>query len=269
MINNLVSLNKKIMTIAPEKLVEILNKFTIIKGIEIFIDCKSEFEMNYLDKLIKEIKKNKLILQIHCDVEETLNNQIRYLTKINEYAEYLNQKIILTFHSVYDSNIDMSIKKTKKYMETIMEQLGNSNFVFCLENLNILDGVKRLKKEQLHQILKENEKIYLTYDMGHELVDLGYINYNDSSEELIEKIRNVHIHECGKDGHDHLPIYKESQNFETIVQGICFLISQGYQYNLVYEYDLYLCKGSNIEEKIIDYLESIESVMVEVKNNIR
>lgn len=257
MIKSIISVNKKFMDIAPKRLIEIINKTKSTSGIELFINCKDQLEMNYLEELVHEIRKTNLILQIHCDIENSLEDQIVYLKKLENYSQYLNQKIVITFHPIYDKDKDISILKTKEYMNKIIEEINSNNLILCLENLNNLDGIYRLKKEDLYSVLIPDEKIFLTYDIGHELVELETINYPNN--ELLEEIRNVHIHDYNK-GVEHYPIYKSSSNLDIILKSIKSLINDDYQYSIVYEYDLFECNGDTIEEKVIDYLKSIEFV---------
>ena len=232
------------------------DKFRGVYNSEVFVNLTSELEMNYLEQLVTELKKYNLILQIHCDSSIELNKQIIYLERIEQYAKYLNTKIILTFHSIYDKDKKESINKTKQYIEELIKRINNNKLIVCLENLNNLEEKYRLKKEDLYTVVMNNENIYFTYDIGHEIVEYGdIINIYD---DLFSKVKNVHIHTCDEIGNDHFPLYADSYKFEEITKSINLLINNKYQYNIVYEYDLYLCNGNNIEEKIIDYLNSID-----------
>lgn len=253
---NIISVNKKFMEISPKQLIEIIKEFYSVSGIEIFINCNEEKEIDYLEKLVFEIKNSNLILQVHSDIECSLEEQIKYLKKLEEYSNYLNKKIVVTFHSVYDINKEISINKTKEYMRKIIENITSDNLILCLENLNNLDKEYRLKKEDLSKVV-ENEDLFLTYDMGHELEEFGKINYPDNH--IFNKIRNIHIHDSN-DGIDHYPIYNSSINFNIILNGIKYLKDNNYKYNIVYEYDLYKCSGDTIIDKVKDYLNSIENI---------
>ena len=101
---NIISVNKKFMEISPKQLIEIIKEFYSVSGVEIFINCNEEKEMDYLEKLVFEIKNSNLILQVHSDIECSLEEQIKYLKKLEQYSNYLNKKIVVTFHSVYDIN---------------------------------------------------------------------------------------------------------------------------------------------------------------------
>lgn len=64
-----------------------------------------------------------------------------------------------------------------------------------------------------------------------------------------------------------MPIYKNDKHWNEIIKGLTFLIINDYKYNIVYEYGLEYCNGETIEEKIIDYLKSID-IVSEKYNNI-
>ena len=80
------------------------------------------------------------------------------------------------------------------------------------------------------------------------------------NEYMIKEIRNVHIHTNNGMGVDHMPIYENDKYWTNLLKGLVFLVNNKYQYNIVYEYDLYKCRGNTIEEKVIDYLNSIDFV---------
>ena len=103
-----------------------------------------------------------------------------------------------------------------------------------------------------------DERLYFTYDMGHEIADYGGITDLDSY--MIEEIRNVHIHTNNGIDNDHIPIYRNDRNWDKIIKSLTFLIVNHYKHNIVYEYGLDFCNGDNVEDKIKDYLYSIDLV---------
>ena len=254
---SLISVNKKFMDINPRKLVELILKSKYTKGIEIFIN-NNEIEWKYLDDLVFEIKKNNLVLQIHGDSTLSLIEQIKYLKKIEKYSEYLNYPIVVTLHSIYDSDINMSIKKTIEYLQDIVNNIDNNKIIISLENLNDIKDYDRLEKELITPIILNDEKVYFTYDIGHEIINYGKII--DLNKYLIDEIKNIHIHTMNDRGMDHMPIYKNDINWELIIKSLAYLINNNYSGNIVYEYDLNRCNGNNIIEKITDYLSSIDFV---------
>jgi len=255
---SLISINSKFMSISPKELVNLVLDSKYTKGFEVFVNCASESEMKYLDDLVYEIKKNDLILQVHCNSELSLDRQIKYLKKLEEYADYLDSKIVLTFHSIYDDDKGLSCEKTIQYMSDIINSINNEKLIVCLENLNDDVNLDRLEKECISPIIVNDEKLYFTYDIGHEIVEYGDIT--NLNKYIIDEIRNVHIHTCDLMGNSHIPIYRGCFCWNDVIKGIVFLVNNKYKYNVVYEYDLYCCKGETIKERIIDYLKSIDLV---------
>ena len=64
--NSLISVNKKFMEISPSELARMVKGSGSVKGLELSIsDYSDNSELEYLDGLVLELKKNDLILQIH------------------------------------------------------------------------------------------------------------------------------------------------------------------------------------------------------------
>ena len=256
--NSLISINNKFMKIQPKQLISMITNSKYVKGLEIYVDTNSQFELKYLDDLVYEIKIENFILQIHGNSDLTLDEQLAFLKKIESYADYLEYKIVMTFHSIYDDDKEISKDKTSLYLKSIIDNVDNNKLVICLENLNDMANLDRLEKDAITPIVLNNENLYFTYDLGHALID--YDNITNLNEYMIEKIRNVHIHSNDGKGKDHMPIYANDKYWTQLLKGLIFLVNNKYQYNIVYEYDLNECYGNTIEEKIIEYLNSIDSV---------
>ncbi len=262
---SIISINRKFMGVSPKKLVELIMKSNHTTGVEICIDVDSKEEQKYLDDLVFELKKNNLVLQVHGDSELSIDKQIMFLKQLEGYTDILNHKIVVTLHSLYDEDRNVSIKKTTEYLDSITTNIDNNKLIICLENLNDARNLDRLEKELIAPIVINNEKLFFTYDIGHELADYGEVT--NLSEYMIEEIRNVHIHTNDGKGVDHQPIYKNDRLWNDLLKGITYLINHKYTGNIVYEYDLYACMGNSIEEKIVDYLSSIDYVASHYEDN--
>ena len=256
--NSLISVNKKFMEIAPKKIVEMIKNTKYVKGLEFGISDLNDLELKYIDDLVFELKRNNLIFQLHGNSGLSIEEQIKFLKKIENYSDYLGYKIVITLHSLYDINKEKSKNKTIEYFSEVIKNIDNNKLVICLENLNDIPNYDRLEKEYIKPIILNDESLYFTYDLGHELIDYG--NMTNLNEYMIEEIRNVHIHTNDGKGKDHMPIYENDKYWLNLLKGITYLINNKYQYNIVYEYDLYECKGENLEEKVLDYLNSIDFV---------
>ena len=244
--NSLICINNKFLSISPKDLVNYINKSKYTKGIAVYFDFENEEEKKYLDDLVVEIKDNNLIFQVHGEIKYDLDKQSRYIKLLEEYSNYLGYPIALTLHPIYNKDKDKSINDTLNYISNF---INNDKVIICLENLN-----NRENKIRLHLNDIVNLGIPITYDMGHELIDSGKI-----PECPIKKIRNVHIH-TNRDGLDHIPIYKDDKYLDEIIKGLRFLKDNNYKYSVVYEYGIEYCVGNTLDEKVINYLNSIDYV---------
>lgn len=255
---SLISINYKFMDINPKKLVELVLESKYTKGFEVCINISDDKQVKYLDDLVFYIKNNDLILQIHGIIDEDYMTQLIFIKKLEHYSDILGYPIVLTLHTIYDENKDVSINKTIEYISNLLNEINNNKIIISLENLNDTNKLDRLNKEDIKTTILNDEKIYFTYDIGHEIADYGNVTKLDKY--MIEDIRNIHIHSYDKEGNDHMPIYKNDMNWDKILKSLIFLKVNNYKYNIVYEYGLEYCNGETKEEKIKDYLSSIDYV---------
>ena len=255
---SLISINRKFMDITPRELVDHILHSKYIKGFEIFLNAESGFELEYLYNLLYEVKKNNLILQVHSDINVDYETQLDFLKQLEQCSTYLGEQLVVVFHSIYDEDITESLRKTSEYLGNLVNNIDNSKLVLCLENLNSTKDKIRLGKNEIRELLLNNENLYFSYDIGHAIV--SYESLIDFDNYMFKEVRNVHIHTCDRAGDDHKPIYKDDLHWNDIIKGLTYLIYNNYQYNVVYEYDLYSCRGSTLEEKLEDYIESADMV---------
>lgn len=262
---SLISINSKFMSLSPKDLVSLITDSKRIKGIEAYIDIENEEEIKYLEDLVFEIKRNNLILQIHGNIELELSKQLKYIQKLENYSDYLDSPIVLTLHTIYNEDSKVSLEKTIVYISELINSIDNNKIIVCLENLNDIRNFIRLGKEEIIKVILNDEKLYFTYDIGHEMADYG--NITNLDEYIIEDIRNIHIHSNNNRGQDHMPIYKNDQHWNEIIKALTFLINNKYKYNIVYEYDLEYCKGESVKDRVIDYINSVDYVSERYENN--
>lgn len=262
---SLISINAKFMSLTPKDLIELLKTSNYIKGLEVYIDngdndynLSREYQLDYLDKLIYELKRNNMVLQIHGDAELESEKQIEFINKIEKYSDYLEYPIIFTLHTKLIENPDESLVKTTDYIEELLNYIDIKKVIICIENLNDYDGINRLEKEYIEPLILNNEKVYFTYDIGHEIYDFGEITNLDKY--MIDEIKNVHIHTFDPSKEDHLPIYRNDINWNEIIKAITYLKTINYTGNIVFEYDLNMCIGNSVEERIINYIKSIDLI---------
>lgn len=255
---SLISINHKFMGLTPKRLVELILESKYTNGVEAYIDVANDNELKYLDDLVFELKKNNLILQIHGEIELDYDKQLEFMKTLEKYSDYLEIPIVLTLHTVLNDDDEISIKQTIEYTSNLINSVDSNKIIICLENLNDSRGFIRLGKEEIRSTVLNDEKLYFTYDIGHEIADYGKIT--DLDEYMIEDIRNVHLHSNDGKGNDHFPIYKNDLHWNEIIKGLTFLRVNNYKYNIVYEYALEYCRGETTEEKVKDYLYSMDYV---------
>lgn len=256
--NSLISFNNKFISLKPSEIAELIIKSKYTKGLEIYLDFFNELEKDYLARLVFEIKKNNLILQIHGEIELDFDKQLKYMKELESYSDYLGYPIIVTFHSILNEDQETSIRKTTDYIENLSAKVDNNKIIISIENLNDMYGIDRLEKEKIKTIILNNENVYFTYDIGHELIDFSFNTNLDNY--MIEEIRNVHIHSFDLSKRDHMPIYKNDKYWNEVIKAITYLKTINYKYNIVFEYDLDRCYGNTIKEKVEDYLKSIDLI---------
>ncbi|MBR6073189.1 MAG: TIM barrel protein [Bacilli bacterium] len=254
---SLIAVNNKFMTISPKELIEKIKKTKHVEGVEAYFDYENDHEMFYLNELIDELKENNLILQIHVNINLPYDVQLQYFKHIEKYSEYLGYPINVTIHSIYNEDKKISKEETLKYIGDLVLNTDPNKIIICLENLNDSEGMDRLELEAIEDIVVNDENLYLTYDIGHVLAD--WADPTDISSYMKEEMRNVHIHTKNYID-DHRPIYEGDMYMNMIIKSILFLININYKYNIVYEYDIYYCKGDTLEERLDDYLSSIDYV---------
>ena len=148
---------------------------------------------------------------------------------------------------------------TQIYIEEILKYivLKNYSFVITLENLNDHFRVHRLIKEELVEIFGNIEDLKFTYDIGHDIYNGGNILMINPI--LVERLKNVHLHSVYH-GLDHSPIFNGDDYKNYWVKAVQLLKYWDYQGSVVFEYDLFRMPGDNINDKIINYIKSIEFV---------
>ena len=84
-------------------------------------------------------KRNNLILQVHGNVLLDFDKQLKYIKKLENYSDILGYQIVLTLHTIYDENINVSLTKTLEYISNLINSIDNNKVIICLENLGFSD----------------------------------------------------------------------------------------------------------------------------------
>lgn len=255
----MLSLNRKFFKISPNELINLIeksNQNSTISGFECV--ANNENEQEYIKELSR-ISKEKYIVNLHSPCYQEIEKIGNYLDFANNISNIQNRKVNIVFHPKNEANIEESILKTSKKLENIFNYIENKNYKnnveISLENLNDLNGKKRLKKESFTSLFNEYKNLKFTYDIGHEIVDKT-INY-ELDEKFVERLNNFHIHTFNKvNNEDHYSIesLEENNNIKVLLE------KYGKDKTVVLEYALDYIKGNAFEEKIKNYVESAQII---------
>ena len=259
--NSLMSINFKFMEFSPEELIEITKDNKYMDGFEIYIDVDKPEEVEYLHKLVDTCKLHNKILQIHGNSSLPMDKQKAFCDMVMKISDILGYRISLVLHSLTDDDKNVAIEETDAYMKEITDYIDTNKIRIGLENLNDMEFLDRLDKDEITPIVCNNERLFFTYDVGHEIADYG--NVTNIIDAMVDQMSNVHIHTFDDkydDGYDHKPIYKDDEHWQNIIKAILFLKNKNYQGNIVFEYDVMECIGNTLKDNIKNYADSMDYV---------
>lgn len=256
--NKLLSINCKFFKVEPEQLIEIINKNNDknqIQGFEVAVSNKEE--QKYLLELAQKAKENKYILNLHAPTLNSIEEYKNYLDFAVKISKITMQKTNVVFHPINAENIIKSKEITNNYINELLKYIRQKdyekNIELSVENLNDINNLKRLKKENLVEILEQNQNLKFTYDIGHELVDGIIPKLEDNI--LFERLNNVHIHtHLGKE--DHHPLKANSEDENITFELLNKISSKKENLNVVLEYALDYIDGMDFEEKMEKYIKN-------------
>lgn len=254
----LLSLNFKFFNLEPEKFIELIKKYdeeNLISGFEIATNSKKDEW--YVLRLAKVALENKYIINLHSPSFENIEEIKEYLDFVVEISKMMKRKINIVYHPISANGIDESKEKTKEQIEEIMQYIEDKKYYnhveLSIENLNDMNSIKRLKKEDLIEILEQQKSLKFTYDIGHEIID------GIKTEKLVnildERLNNIHIHTFQKDL-DHYPI-NNIDEYKLIKE---LLEKYGENKTVVLEYALDYIDGEDFETKLKNYVESAKII---------
>jgi hypothetical protein len=251
------SINFKFMTKTPYELVNFIKKYDTnqnVKGLEIYFDYENDFERNYTSTLVSYAINYGYEVQFHGNSEQDIKKQYEYLDMINDFSLKYQRKFNIVLHPCGFADIKDSILKSNLYFSQVLNYIYQNNYGLniSIENLNSVGQFVRCSKENLISILSNNEDLYFTYDIGHEIVEYGQIT--DLKPLFIKRLINVHIHTFNNIS-DHLGIdVNNDLHKEMWLKGLIYLNNIKYKGPLVLEFDLYKM-GDNFEEAMLNYLK--------------
>lgn len=264
---SIMSINFKFFEKTPSELVSfVLNNSKYLDGFEICVNYINKYEIDYMFEIANLCKKNNLHFQVHGDSSKDLDSQMKFLESLYSIYDILEYPINVVLHPITNNNHEISEIETIEYTTYITNHIDNNKIIITLENLNDYLDDDRLNKEDITPIICNNENLYFTYDIGHEIDEYG--NITDLNPEMIPLIRNIHLHTKTTnydDGFDHDIIREDDPKWKEILKGLLFLKNNHYDGTIVFEYNIYKCYGDTLDEKIKDYLNSIDFVSLRFK----
>lgn len=262
----LLSINYKFFKVKPKKFIELVKKFdkdNLINGFE--IATASEEDENYVKELAEISQREGYIINLHSPLLQGEEYK-KYLEFVIEISNITKRKVNIVFHPINAENLEKSEKMTYQYIKElnkyILEKNYNDYLELSLENLNDINGIKRLKKENLITILKEEKNLKFTYDIGHEIID--GVQPKELPSILLKRINNIHVHTYNGIL-DHYPIESFEENDTKHIQEILEkLVNYGYDENIVMEYAIDYIDGNSFEEKLENYIKYAELLKARV-----
>ncbi|WP_423792572.1 sugar phosphate isomerase/epimerase family protein [Methanocaldococcus indicus] len=219
----------------------------------------NRFNIDYLCEVIKELKKFEIAVHNpHIELNpSSLNPYVREGTLKEtlwaiDLANNLNSRI-LTIHPgrrpVSREPTEEEYEHFYRYLKNILEYSKDKDLFICMENMP--KKIYRIgwKVEDIDNILKRFDNLYLTLDFAHAK------NYaNIFVEKFNKKIKHVHISGV-KNGKDHYPLkYSEIDVLTPLKK----LLDYGYRGIITLELDDRRIKEHSKEYKIKVLLEDIE-----------
>lgn len=239
----LLSINKKFFRLYPKELISVINTVDFYKeidGIELSFD---DNEYKYAEKIAKLCLREKLILNIHAPVYDLAEKYYGFFDEINKIVKiYDNRFINVTFHPI-NNDEQLTIEILRKIVD-YNKKHNYDKTIICLENLTTFET------KRVEDILRTENDICFTYDIGHEFVN-GIVTEN-LSKILNERVRDINVHtHIGKV--DHCPI-KDFTDEEKNVLNKVKIINE-YQSTVVAEYSIDYCNGKTFEKELRSYIE--------------
>lgn len=256
----LISINRKFMHIPADELLDTIARKC--NGLEVCFDFHNKREMAYMDQLAKGAAKRGLLFQIHGDSNLEIEDQIKFLDYVASLPKYYSGPTKVTLHPLCDEDYTEAMCKTENYFGKLLERIDHKKITICAENLNSYCGESRIGLYDLINIFgfPKGDGLCFTCDVGHLLWDLKNgirhaMSYSFLDREKQRRVMwaNIHIHDCD-DVEDHLPIRKESANYDWLSDAAKL------GRVVVFEYNLDACKGKTKREKVDDYLNSIQQI---------
>jgi|GEM_PF-1107031 len=236
-------------------LIEEYDYLNAIKGIEIGLNLSEyvEEDMDYITEMAKKCREKNYLFHLHSPCLASVENIKAYLDFANELEKEYGKQINIVVHSINQRTVSESVRLTDNYVEQMLKYIkdNNYNLTISIENLNTMEGKKRLTKDDLLELLNRHEDLKFTYDIGHEIVD--NIPLAKFPEPVIKKINNIHVH-SHQEGKDHYPP-GDGDDIESLQQFIQKLNAINYQGTITLEYSFDFLEGVIAHNRLKEYIE--------------
>lgn len=266
--NLFLSIDPKFYIIPPDKLIGLIknyDKHNIVKGIELRVANLNSDELKHALRIVKLIKDYSMQLTLHAfSLDNSMHDHFKLLDIYNILSDVYNKDktINITYHpySLTDISRNQAILLSISALNEIERYIKNKgyNFNICLENLDDLNGIERLKVKDIETIILNTENTYLTYDIGNEITE-GILEYTIPTD-IQYKIMNIHIHDIKRIGTENIPHYPFIE-YNTDPLKVKKLIKKiDYSGNIVLELIIDYLQGNTLEEKLFWYIEELNKV---------
>lgn len=119
----IMSINKKFMEYNPRELIDLIkNNSKYIEGFEIAINYYDKKELEYLEELAFQCKKNNYYFQVHGSSNLPIEDQLSFLHMIEKISDNLGYKIHVVLHSISSDTKYESIEITSKYLAQLTKK---------------------------------------------------------------------------------------------------------------------------------------------------
>ncbi len=259
--NLLLSINKKFFEVSMKGVFDLIDKkdeMHVISGIELYIDSLTDQDQNMAILIARKLKERNLKLQMHATaLTKDVLSHYEYLKLYHKLSQIMEEKISVVYHSIESDDISQSKYLTSIILKRLKMHIEDReyNINITLENLDDINGVKRLKLNDVYDIVNKVKGVNITYDIGHEVLENACAYTIDKKYK--SKIKNIHLHDITKDGLPHAPFHTKSTDLKKVSE---MLKEIKYKGNIVVEISLDYLRGNTYYEKLDEYLKEVEKI---------
>lgn len=207
----------------------VFDKYKKINGFELILNCDDIIDKVYCIKLLTILQKIGYykfgfhMMELENRNIDKIINEIKFYGKISKLWGEIN----ITIHPT--NNMTETLNLFNILLTTI--KLNKYNLNLCVENLNDINGRKRFHTNKILYILKIFPELFLTIDVGHQIMEN---EFNCNFDKYKNKIKNIHLHNVCNNK-DHLPFTNCDNNISDIREFKKYLGGMNYGGNIIFE----------------------------------